>query len=154
MTQQWTDIPIATDPSHAPAGVTGGHYVRVTPTIHGLMTVWTAGPSRSFRVHVPIEDRDPICVTYTNPKTGLREGHLEPFTQQDQESVEESINSGLREAGIPDIPSGYDWYVLAPAHIADGAALNNAMREKNSTTDSLGAARIIDDLYNALVAGS
>jgi hypothetical protein len=55
---------------------------------------------------------------------------------------------------IPDIPSGYDWFVLAPAHIANGAALNNAMRETNSTTDGLRAARIIDDLYNALVAGS
>ncbi|PFW98603.1 hypothetical protein CJ469_06062 [Nocardia farcinica] len=65
--------------------------------------------------------------------------------------IDESVNIGLRQAGIPDIPSGYDWYVLAPAQITDGSALDNALRDKNSTTDNLHAARIIARLYNDLV---
>uniref|UniRef100_UPI003F494764 DUF5956 family protein n=1 Tax=Nocardia suismassiliense TaxID=2077092 RepID=UPI003F494764 len=152
MTQQWNDFPIATDPSHPPAEVVEGHYVRVIATIHGLMTAWTAGPSRSFRVHVPLADRDPVRVTRTNPHTGRREAHLEPFTREDQDNLEGDINFGLREADIPDMPSGFDWYVLAPSHIHDGNALDDALREKNSTTDGLRASRIIDDLYNDLVA--
>lgn len=149
---QWNDFPIAPAPDHPPATVAEGHYVRVITTIHGLMTAWAAGPSRSFRVHVPIADRDPVRVTSTNPRTGRREHRFEPFTQDDQDYIDESVNFGLRQAGIPDIPSGYDWYVLAPAQITDGSALDDALREKNSTTDNLHAARTIARLYNDLVS--
>lgn len=101
---QWNDFPIAPAPDHPPATVTEGHYVRVITTIHGLMTAWAAGPSRSFRVHVPIADRDPVRVTSTNPRTGRREHRFVPFTQDDQDYIDESVNFGLRQAGIPDIP--------------------------------------------------
>lgn len=152
MTQQWNDYLVANDPDDPPIDAPAGqHFVRVVMTTDGLMTAWMAGPSRAFRVPAPVTDHPPIKVTCTNPQTGQREGRYESFTQQDQQTNDEFVNFGLRRADIPDIPTEFEWYVLAPQHISNGHDLEDALRAKNSAPDEHRTLAIISDTYNDLV---
>ena len=152
MTRRWVDIPITDDAFTPPDSVEPGKYVKLGSTSDHLLFAWVAGPTRAFRTPAPIAAQPPIRATWTDPRTGERVSKLQPFTSDDREIVDEFINFGLEQAGLPKYPSDFDWYVKVPEHITDAGELANALAAKNSARDEAHALRIINDTYNALLA--
>jgi hypothetical protein len=81
----------------------------------GALMGWSAGAENLRRI--PVDDTArTVRVTTTGP-TGVRRTE-EAFTAEDRLSVDEDANSYLADAGAPQRPNGFTWYIRLPQRFA------------------------------------
>ncbi|KQU27832.1 hypothetical protein J2W54_002905 [Rhodococcus fascians] len=115
---------------------------------YGMLTVWAAGPSRSFRVQAKPDDYRPSKVT-TRDDSGNITVRSESRTQRDQEMIDETINEFLAEAQVPPVLSGFHWFVKVPPHVSR-QQLTDHISAANEYLDAPSVKRRIAELYEDL----
>lgn len=99
----WDEVPTRADPP------TDGYY-ELTENGQGALIGWLSGAGRLVRCpdrlpHMTIE----VC---TGPDGETRE--TRPRSSTDQQVIDDVVNEHLRDAGIPDRPTGYRWFLRLP----------------------------------------
>jgi hypothetical protein len=99
----WDDVPTLADP---PAD---GYY-ELTDNGLGALIGWLSGAGRLVRCpdrlpHMTIE----VCTSPAGDTSATR-----PRSAEDQQVIDDGVNDYLRDAGIPDRPSGYRWFLRLP----------------------------------------
>ena len=103
MHQSWSDFTVVDAAPNPDA------FELLSETTWGLFYAWTAGPEWI----VATRDRaEPEAVRHANElDDGTMEYRDEPFTAEDQEVVDDGLDSDLDAVGLPPRPRGFDWYI-------------------------------------------
>jgi hypothetical protein len=72
---------------------------------------WAAGPRNLCRFPNSDVGRT-VLVTCT--RGGMTEQFEGPFTEDDRQAVDDSVNEYLADAGLPARPPGYRWFIRVP----------------------------------------
>jgi hypothetical protein len=90
--------------------INGSRYWEIGLSGWDAMLGWFCGPSSIVKYP---EDRrfNVVVLEETNEGVSQRE---EPRTIEDQENIDESLNSFLRDFGLPEPPTGFRWFQQLP----------------------------------------
>ncbi|MBB4762500.1 hypothetical protein BJ971_003056 [Actinoplanes digitatis] len=98
-----------------------------------MFIAWLAGPENIVRYP---EDR-PQFWDVTVPIPQGHATHRQPETPDQAEMFDESVNSYLRDAGVPERPGGYRWFQVLPPGITPAtldSSINQALAGSGTTS--------------------
>lgn len=153
MSQSWSEyqtVPAGCE--EPPAGIERGKYVIAIENGHGALTAWSAGPSRCFRSELPVDARPPVKTVCTDPSTGDETVRWDPFSEDDADAIAAAINAYIGDAGVPPMPQGFLWHILAPDSIEDGSALDRSLAGKNMQLRPADALATLRSAYDQLLS--
>lgn len=97
-------------PVLGPQETHGPDYWLLDETRDHVIFAWLAGPAVVVRRSALGTHR--TRVEYWNAETAAWTRYDQRRTTSDQEAIDDDINDGLRNVGIPPRPGGYDWLAL------------------------------------------
>ncbi|AWB92144.1 DUF5956 family protein [Aeromicrobium chenweiae] len=104
MSQSWSDFPVV---DVAPDLAT---HERLEDVTWSLFVAWTAGPDWVVATPDRVE-REPVVRSSAEADDGTIDYWEVPFSAQDQDEIDDHLDSELSMAGLPPRPRGYDWYL-------------------------------------------
>lgn len=99
------------DPNRSePVHVAGSGYVELPESGYGALLAWAAGLRRVRRAADRLNHQTRVTVVTGGDTTTYTRAH----STDEQDDVDNDIDSYLRDAGIPPRPPGYRWFVELP----------------------------------------
>ena len=90
-----------------------GQYVELPENGFGGLVAWAAGVHHVRRTADHLNHQTRVTTIAGDETTN----HVRPRSQQEQDGVDQDIDSYLRDAGIPPRPRGFRWFVELPGSI-------------------------------------